>query len=59
MSGKEKVSVPFSEALTFVHYQIEQGDLDAAKAILRTMIRQLHAAEQVDKEMTEDSNELN
>lgn len=39
------MEIQLSEALTYVHMSIESGDLDSAKAILRTMIRQAHATE--------------
>lgn len=41
----DKVEIPMSEALACVHYQIEMNDLDAAKAILRLLIRQAYEME--------------
>jgi len=41
----DKVEIPMSEALACVHYQIEMNDLDAAKAILRILIRQAYEME--------------
>jgi hypothetical protein len=39
------VAMPLSVALTYVHMNIESGDYETAKSILRTMIRQSAALE--------------
>lgn len=44
----EQSAMPLSVALSYVHYAIETGDINSAKSILQTMIRQAKEAEDED-----------